>query len=105
MKIRQAITFVICILSMFLIFFILFSAKVSINAAATTGGKVSLSILPPTPKTVCGNGICETGETCPADCTPKQDLRTPTYSNTLLELVWIMDRVTPYQSERKNNST
>ena len=75
MKTKQATTFVICVLSMFLIFFILCSAKVSINAAATVGGSIGLSILPPTPKTVCGNGICETGETCPADCIPKEELR------------------------------
>ena len=100
MKIKEATTFVICVLSIFLIFFILFSAKISINAAATAGGKVSLSILPPTPKTICGNGICETGESCPADCTPKEELNTIIsqikFSHTFLVILVMMLCVLAY---------
>lgn len=75
MKFRQASTVVICIFSIFMISLLINAAHVSINAAATAG-KISLVVLPspPIPKTVCGNGICEADEMCPADCVPEEEI-------------------------------
>mgnify|MGYP006992527030 CR=1 FL=1 len=67
MKFRQAAIFAVCIFSIFLIITVLHVGKASINAAAS--GQLGLTIASAaSSQLVCGNGICESGETCATDC-------------------------------------
>jgi preprotein translocase subunit SecG len=77
MKAKQVKIFAVCIISIFLIILVLHAAKVSMNAAATAGSiTFAIAASNTAPSTACGNGVCEAGENCPADCGSKESATT-----------------------------
>ena len=84
MKFRQAAVFAVCILSIFLIITVLHVRKTSINAAASANaGRLGFSIIETQyAQPVCGNGICEAGETCATDCVLSEGTAAPSGTTT-----------------------
>lgn len=90
MQKKDAIIFAISILSILSIFLITNLANASISSAVVATGTVSLSIKPPLPKTICGNGICEKNEICPADCQSKEEISKNIHELKLSYLILIV---------------